>query len=213
MHLQLSKGWWIENFNNNLGKFVLVYLDDVLVFSKTHEEHLEHLRKVFNIQCKNNIYVKLTNYYFVNFDLEYLGHVVGKDEIKFDPSWKIDIVTRWARHNDVSHLRSFLGLCNWFRRFIQGYSILVPLLTHLTRKDVKYIWIGQYQESFEIVKYASTDAPFLNLQIFGKRFEVICDVFFVGYKGSFFYKNVAQLCLKARSLHLLKKIIPHVNKN
>jgi hypothetical protein len=166
-------------FQQHLGKFVLVYLDDILVFSKTQEEHLEHLRKVFELLRENKLFAKLTNCRFAKSELEYFGHVVGKDGIKVDPQ-KIETVTTWARPNDVSQLRSFLGLNNYFRRFIQGYSTLVAPLTHLTRKDVKYIWTEQCQESFEGVKYALTHAPVLSVPIFGERFEVICDAFLLG---------------------------------
>ena len=166
-------------FQQHLGKFVLVYLDDILVFSKTQEEHLEHLRKVFEILRENKLFAKLTKCRFAKSELEYLGHAVGKDGIKVDPR-KIETVTTWARPNDVSQLRSFLGLSNYFRRFFQGYSTLVAPLTHLTRKDVKYIWTEQCQESFEGVKYALTHVHVLSLLIFGERFEVICDASLLG---------------------------------
>ena len=116
------KGVMNRFFQQNLRKFVLVYLDDILVFSKTKKEHLEHLRKAFNILRENKLYAKLTKCHFAKSELEYLGHVVGKDGIKVDHR-KIDTLTRWARPNDVSQLRSFLGLSNYFHRFIQGYSI------------------------------------------------------------------------------------------
>ena len=124
-------------FERYLGKFMLVYLDDILVFSKNQEEHLEHLRKVFDILRKNKIYAKLTKCHFAKEELEYLGHVVGKDGIKVDPR-KIETVAKWARPKDVSQLHSFLSLYNYFRRFIQDYSTLVAPLTHLTRKDVEF---------------------------------------------------------------------------
>ena len=95
-------------------------------------------------------------------------------------------VTRWARPNNVNQLHSFLSFNNYFYRFIQGYSTLVARLIHLTRKNVKYIinvkyiWTDQCQESFEGVKYALNHMPILNLPIFGKRFEVICDVSLLG---------------------------------
>jgi hypothetical protein len=170
-------------FQQHLGKFVLVYIDDILVFSKTQEEHLQHLRKVFEIL----LFAKLTKCRFAKSELEYLGHVVGKDGIKVDHR-KIETVTTWVRPNDVSQLRSFLGLSNYFRQFIQGYSTLVAPLTHLTSKDVSYIWIEQCQKSFEGVKYALTHAHVLSLPIFGERFEVICDASLLGIGGSSFTK-------------------------
>ena len=129
-------------FQEYLGMFVLVYLHDILVFSKTQEETLEHLRKIFDILRENKLCAKLTKCRFAKNELKYLGHVMGNDGIKVDPQ-KIDTVIRWARPNDVSQLHSFLGLNNYIHRFIQGYSTLVASLTHLTRKDVKYIWIDQ----------------------------------------------------------------------
>ena len=167
---------WVMNkfFQQHLGKFVLVYLDDILVFSKTQEEHLEHLCKIFEILRENKIFSKLTKCRFAKSELEYLGHVVGKDGIKVDPR-KIETVITWTRPNNVSQLRSFLGLSNYFRRSIQGYSALVAPLTHLSRKDVKYIWTEQCQKYFEGVKYALIHAHVLSLPvpIFGERFEVI----------------------------------------
>ena len=77
-------------------------------------------------------------------------------------------------------MRSFLGLSNYFCRFIQGYSTLVAPLTHLTRKDVKYIWTKQCQKSFEGVKFALTHAHVLSVPIFGERFEIICDASLLG---------------------------------
>ena len=139
------------------------------MFSKTQEEYIEHLRRIFDILRENKLYAKLTKCPFAKSELEYLGHMVAKDRIKVDPR-KIDMLTRWPRPNDISQLRSFLGLSNYFRWFIQGYSTLVAPLTHLRRKDVKYIWTDQCQESFEGVKYALIHALILSLPIFGGRF-------------------------------------------
>ena len=107
--------------------------------------------------------------------------MVDNDGIKVDPQ-KIDTVTRWARPNDVSQLHSFLGFSNYFRRVIQGCSTLVSPLTHLIRKDVKFIWTNQCQEYFEGVKYALTQSSVLILSIFGERIELICDVSLLGIR-------------------------------
>ena len=115
-------------FYQYLEKFVLVYLNDILVFSKTPKEHIEHLQIVFDILCKNKLYAKLAKCHFAKNELEYLDHVVGKDGIKVDRR-KIEIVAKWARPKDVNQLHSFLGLCNYFCKFIQAYSTLVAPLT------------------------------------------------------------------------------------
>jgi hypothetical protein len=133
--------------------------------------------------------------------------VVGKDGIKVDPR-KIETVTTWARPNDVSQLRSFLGLSNYFRRFIQGYSTLDAPLTHLTRKDVKYTWTEQCQESFEGVKYALTHAPALSLPIFGERFEVICDASLLGI-GAVLLQKGRPIAFESRKLTPAEKKLCH----
>ena len=98
-------------------------------------------------------------------------------------------MTTWARPNDLNQLHSFLGLSKYFRRFIQGYSTLAAHLTHLTRKNVKYIWSEQCQESFEGVTYALTHAHVLNFPIFGERFEVIYDASLLDIGAVFLWKG------------------------
>ena len=88
-------------FHQYLEKFVLVYLDDILVFSKTPKEHIEHLRVVFDVLCKKKLYAKLAKCHFAKNELEYLGHVVGKDGIKVDPK-KIETIAKWTRPKDVN---------------------------------------------------------------------------------------------------------------
>ena len=124
-------------FQQCLGKFILIYIDDILVFYKTKKKHHEHLCKVFEILQENKLFVKLTKCQFAKSELEYLGNVVDKDEIEVKPQ-NIETVTTWARPNNVSLLNSLLGLSNYFSPFIQGYSTLVAPLSHLTRKNVKY---------------------------------------------------------------------------
>jgi TFIIF-interacting CTD phosphatase-like protein len=94
-------------FGRYLEKLVLVYLDDILVFSKNQKEHLEHFDKVFDILHKNMLYAKLTKCYYAKEEVEYLGHV-GKDGIKVDPR-KIETMAKWVRPKDVSQLHSIFG--------------------------------------------------------------------------------------------------------
>ena len=185
-------------FHQYLGKFVLVYLDNILVFSKTPKEHIEHLQVIFDVLRKNKLYAKLAKCHFAKNELEYLSHVVGKDGIKVDPR-KIETIAKWARSKDVNQLRSFLDLYNYFRKFIQGYSTLVAPLIHLIRKDVKFTWTSQCEESFEGIKYALTHVPILILPKFGERFEVICDASIVGV-GAVLLQDGKLIAFESRKL-------------
>ena len=166
-------------FQKYLGKFVLLCFDDILVFSKDEEEHVAHIHKVLKILRKHQLYAKLSKCHFAKDELHYLGHVVGKYGNKVDPA-KIKTIMRWNTPQDVGQLHSFLGLCDYSRCFILGYSTLVAILTNLIWHDFKYNWTVERQEAFDKVKYALTHAHVLALPTFGEFFEVICDVFIVG---------------------------------
>ena len=113
-------------------------------------------------------------------------------------------MTTWARPNNVSQLRSLLGLSNYLCRFIQGYSTLVAPLIHLTKKYVKYIWTKQCQESFKGVKYALIHAHVLSLPLFGERFEVICDASLLGI-GTFLLHKGRPIAFESCKLIHAKK--------
>lgn len=106
-------------FSKYLGKFVLIYLDDVVVFSRTLEEHIEHLRLVLETLREQKLYAKLSKCTFAQPEIEYLGHIIGNGMIRADPR-KVKVVLDWPQPKDVSALRSFLGLANYFRRFIEN---------------------------------------------------------------------------------------------
>ena len=137
------------------------------------------MSKVLKILRKHRLYAKLSKYHFAKDELYYLGHVVGKDGVKVDPA-KIETIMKLNTPHDVGQLRSFFGLCNYFKRFIQGYTTLVAPLTNLTRHDSKYHWTVDCQKTFDKVTYALTHAPVLVLPTFGEPFEVICNASIVG---------------------------------
>ena len=114
-------------FASQLGRYVCVYLDDILIFSKNAEEHEKHLEEVLGILEKNKFYAKLSKCDLNRSELLYLGHIVGANGIKVDPA-KIAAVASWPVPGDFSQLRSFLGLTNYFRKFIQGYAELAASL-------------------------------------------------------------------------------------
>lgn len=157
-----------------LDKFVVVYLDDIVVFSQTLEEHVQHLRLVFTKLREHELYVKKEKCEFCTEEIVFLGHVLGRGEIRMDPR-KVEAVLGWTAPSKVPELRSFLGLANYYRRFIKGYSKLVAPLTDLLRKDCPWTWGAEQEEAFQRVKEALASEPVLRLPDFSAPFEVHTD--------------------------------------
>ena len=160
-----------------IGKCVVIYLDDILIYSKTAEEHEQHLEQVLQLLEQNQLYAKLAKCQFNMQNVEFLGHMVGHDGIRPDPR-KTALVRDWPKPQTITHVRSFLGLTNYFRRFVQGYSKLAqPLFDLLKKPDPgkRVTWTKQCQEAFDGLKAALTDPPVLSIPDFSKPFKVICD--------------------------------------
>jgi hypothetical protein len=134
-------------FQDILGKFVLVYLDDILIFSKNPEEHEKHLEMVLQRLEQHKFYAQLKKCHFALPEIEFLGHMVSKEGICVDPR-KVKIVQEWPKPANLSDLRSFLGLSNYFRRFVHAYSTIARPLHALTRKDVPWQWTVTCDKAF-----------------------------------------------------------------
>ena len=126
-------------FHPYLDSFVVVFIDDILVYSKTREEHEEHLRIVLHTLRDRQLYAKLSKCEFWLEKVSFLGHVISQGGIVVDPS-KIKAVLEWERPKSVFEIRSFLGLAGYYRRFIEGFSTLAFPLTKLTRKGQAFVW-------------------------------------------------------------------------
>ena len=159
-------------FRPHLGK--LVCLDDILVFSKSPEEHAEHLETVLRLLREHTLFAKRSKCQFNTAELDFLGHVVGADGVKVDPK-KTAVVRSRPQPRDVHQLRSFLGLTNYFRRFVQAYANLMGPLTNLLRKSVTFEWSPACQTAFDGIKHALTTAPVLVMPDYSKPFELIAD--------------------------------------
>ncbi|GJP84473.1 hypothetical protein CLOP_g14543, partial [Closterium sp. NIES-67] len=131
-----------------------------LVYSKTEEEHTQHLKWVLGKLREHKFDARLWKCHFYKRELEYLGHLVGNNRLKVDPK-KMVAVQNWPVPQDVGQIRSFLGLANYFRRFLENYSTVVAPLTALTRKGSAWEWTRQCQEAFDKVKTKLTNAPVL----------------------------------------------------
>jgi hypothetical protein len=118
---------------------VIVFIDDILIYSKTTEEHGEHLRFVLGILREKQLYAKLDKSDFWLEEVQFLGHVINKDGVAVDPS-KVEVVMKWERPTNATEIRSFLGLARYYRRFIKGFFQIAIPLTKLTRKAVPFVW-------------------------------------------------------------------------
>ena len=157
-----------------IGQFVQVYLDDICVYSSTPEQHEEHLRLVLQKLRQHKLYAQHKKCEFNKPELKYLGFIVGRDGVKVDPE-KTKVVRDWATPSTVKELQAFLGLSNYFRKFIQGYSAMVAILTTLTGAKTPWEWTPAHQEAFQRVKEALLNPPVLKLPEFGKPFTLISD--------------------------------------
>jgi hypothetical protein len=165
-------------FKDYIGKFVLVYLDDILIMSKSPEEHERHLMMALQVLRDNQLYAKLSKCEFNKPELHFLGHVIGRSGIRVDPG-KIAVIKDWPRPKSLKGLQAFLGLANYFRRFVPHYSSVAAPLTELTGKVAEqydwHNWGKEQTEAFEALKRALVTAPVLVIPDLNKPFKVVTD--------------------------------------
>ena len=149
-------------FRPYLDRFVIVFIDDILVYSSSSEEHSEHMRIMLQTLREHQLYAKLSKCQFWLDRVAFLGHVISVEGVSVDPQ-KIEVVVNWKPPKNMSEVRSFLGLAGYYRKFVEGFSKIAAPLTKLTRKDVKYEWVDACQQSFEELKGRLTSAPVLAL--------------------------------------------------
>ena len=149
-------------FQPYLDRFVIVFIDDILVYLGSSEEHSEHLRIVLQTLRERQLYAKLSKCQFWLDKVAFLGHVISAEGVSVDPH-KIKAVVNWKQPKNVSEVRSFLGLAGYYRKFVEGFSRIAAPLTKLTRKDVKYDWVDACHRSFEELKNRLTSALVLAL--------------------------------------------------
>ena len=134
-------------FKEFLDSFVIVFIDDILIYSKTEAEHEEHLHQVLETLRANKLYAKFSKCEFWLRKVTFLGHVVSSEGVSVDPA-KIEAVTNWTRPSTVSEIRSFLGLAGYYRRFVEDFSRIASPLTQLTRKGTPFVWSPACERSF-----------------------------------------------------------------
>lgn len=169
---------FMETMNNMfhpyLDNFVVVFIDDILIFSKTEEDHARHLRIVLETLRQHKFYAKLKKCEFWLSEVGFLGHVINQDGICVDPS-KISTVVDWARPTNVKEVRSFLGFAGYYRRFVKNFSTIAKPMTKLTQANSKFYWDDACEKSFCYLKERLVTAPILSLPEPCKRFAVYSD--------------------------------------
>ncbi|XP_015086935.1 uncharacterized protein LOC107030041 [Solanum pennellii] len=157
-----------------LDDFVVVYIDDIVIYSLTLEEHVNHLSLVLSQLRKYTLYVKMEKCEFAKQEIQFLGHLVSKNQVRLDPK-KVQAIVDWQAPRHVKDLRSFLGLANYYRKFITGYSKRSAALIELLKKDTKWVWSERCDEAFQNLKEAIASEPILKLPDFELPFEVHTD--------------------------------------
>jgi len=143
-----------------LDDFVISYIDDILIFSNTIEEHHVHVKKVLKKLLENNLYVKLEKCEFDKSETTFLGYVLSKDGLKMDKE-KVKAILDWPVPTNVKEVQSFIGLCNYYRLFIKDFAKIASPIHKLTRKNVPFIWGNDQQNAFDKLKEMFTSAPIL----------------------------------------------------
>lgn len=165
------QGLMNDVFRELLDAGLLVYLDDILLYSKTLSDHVVLLRKVLQRLRSEHLYAKITKCEFATQEVEYLGHVINREGIRADPQ-KIIAVQNWATPTNVSEVQSFLGLAGYYKKFIARFSALASPLIDLLRKEQAWTWSESQEQAFQAIKHKLVTAPVLKYPDFSMDFIV-----------------------------------------
>ena len=161
-------------FQPHINQFVVVFVDDILIYSKFEEEHEGHLRIVLQVLRDHQLYAKFSKCEFWLTEVRFLGHVVSASGVFVDQE-KVEAVMSWERLKSVFEIRSFLGLVWYYRRFIEDFSRLAAPMMRLIRKEDKFEWNDSCEKAFQELKRRLTSAPILIVLERGQRYTVYCD--------------------------------------
>ncbi|GJR51202.1 putative reverse transcriptase domain-containing protein [Tanacetum coccineum] len=157
-----------------LDKFIIVFIDDILIYSKRKQEHEEHLKLILELLKKEELYAKFSKREFWIPKVQFLGLVINSKGIHVDPA-KIESIKDWASPKTTTEIHQFLGLAIYYQRFIEGFSKIAKSMTKLTQKKVKFDWGDKHEAAFQLLKQKLCSAAILALPEGAKNFIVYCD--------------------------------------
>ncbi|GJU19602.1 reverse transcriptase domain-containing protein [Tanacetum coccineum] len=186
-----------------LDKFVIVFIEDILIYSKNKQEHEEHLKIILELLKKEELYAKFSKCEFWIPKVQFLGHVIDNKGIHVDPA-KIESVKDWASPKTPTEIRQFLGLAGYYRRFIEGFSKIAKPMTKLTQKKVKFEWGDKQEAAFQLLKQKLCSAPILALPEGSEDFIVYCDASIKGL-GAVLMQREKVISYASRQLKIHEK--------
>ncbi|GJX23814.1 putative reverse transcriptase domain-containing protein [Tanacetum coccineum] len=186
-----------------LDKFVIVFIDDILIYSKNKKEHEEHLKAILELLKKEELYAKFSKCEFWIPKVQFLGHVIDSQGIHVDPA-KIESIKDWASPKTPTEIRQFLGLAGYYRRFIEGFSKIAKPMTKLTQKKVAFEWGDKQEAAFQTLKHKLCSAPILALPQGAENFIVYCDASHKGL-GAVLMQNEKVIAYASRQLKIHEK--------
>ena len=169
-------------FHDQLGKFLFSYIDDIVIYSKNFQEHLKHLKKILGRIEMTGFKLGLQKCQFAAPSIKYLGHVVDRSGIHVDKD-KVKAISEMMLPTNVKMVRSFLGACGYYRKFIKDYSKIAAPLTELTKKGRRFKWTESCQDAFDCLKSKLTSAPVLTFPDYNRQFILHCDASNVAIGG------------------------------
>ncbi|GJW00015.1 putative reverse transcriptase domain-containing protein [Tanacetum coccineum] len=186
-----------------LDKFVIVFIDDILIYSKNKKVHEEHLKEILELHKKEELYAKFSKCEFWIPKVQFLGHVIDCQGIHVDPA-KIESIKDWASPKTPMEIRQFLGLAGYYRRFIEGFSKIAKPMTKLTQKKVTFEWGDKQEAAFQTLKTKLCSAPILALPQGAENFIVYCDASHKGL-GAVLMQNEKVIAYASRQLKIHEK--------
>ncbi|GKC94500.1 putative reverse transcriptase domain-containing protein [Tanacetum coccineum] len=186
-----------------LDKFMIVFIDDILIYSRNKKEHEEHLKLILRLLKKEEFYANFSKCEFWLSKVQFLSHVIDNEGIHVDLA-KVESIKDWASPKTPTEIRQFLGLAGYYRRFIEGFLVIAKPVTKLTQKSVKFDWGEKEEAIFQLLKQKLCSAPILALPEGSENFVVYCDASHKGL-GAVLMQREKVIAYASRQLKIHEK--------